>query len=208
MDGSLDEAGWLWLSGLYLDSTDLDPGPGTFSPPHYSYPGSADLFMVAYDGEGDLAWGGAVHGEGIDWEGDIAVNASGSIYGLGAFTDTCDIDPTLDEQWATTGPGPQLFLFLLSKDQPVGSRIETEEAGMQLFPQPCEDRMSVSFSIPKDGTIQFQLSDMTGSAFMTSASLSLNGMYELDVSAIGPGVYLLRAGDEERVYEKKFVKVR
>lgn len=93
-----DANGNLYMTGLFRDTSDFDPGPGVFN---LISNGGIDLFIVKVNASGNLIWAKNVGGTGTPGGGwaaednglSIAVGPSGSVYVGGFFTDTVDFDP-------------------------------------------------------------------------------------------------------------------
>ncbi|HRZ42186.1 MAG TPA: T9SS type A sorting domain-containing protein [Bacteroidales bacterium] len=87
-----DAAGNVYTTGVFVDTVDLDPGPGTFC---LIPAGSEDIFIQKLDAAGNFVWAksfGGVDGE----EGPlITVDAAGNVYTTGAYLGTADFDPGL-----------------------------------------------------------------------------------------------------------------
>jgi hypothetical protein len=93
---AVDAAGNVYTAGNFGSSTtDLDPGPGTFSLP---FAATRDIFILKLDAAGDFVWAKGMGGAGMDYASSIAVDAAGNVYTAGTFSGTVDFDP---------GPGTQ-----------------------------------------------------------------------------------------------------
>jgi gliding motility-associated-like protein len=85
----VDEAGNMYCSGNFKDTTDFDPGPGT----HYlisdiltEYNG----FLAKYNADGEFQWAIKLNGNGTN---SLALDKAGNIYTCGTFLNNEDIDP-------------------------------------------------------------------------------------------------------------------
>lgn len=87
-----DASGNVYVAGTFLDTMDIDPGPGVMilkSTTKFSQ----EVFFAKYDAGGNLIWGKAILGDGSKAVTAIAVNALGELYMAGTFSDTVDFDP-------------------------------------------------------------------------------------------------------------------
>ncbi len=97
---AFDDANNVYCAGAFTNSTDFDPGPGTFS---LSSNGNNDLFLSKYDEDGNFLIAGAAGGSGVDIAYTIDLDDDNNIYIGGVFQDTVDFDltPGTDYEMAT-----------------------------------------------------------------------------------------------------------
>jgi len=85
-----DTSGNIYLSGLFSDSADVDPGPGS----HYLISnGQSDAFICKLDSTGSFLWGHNIGGLLADGGTSVAIDYSKNVYFVGTFRDTLDFDP-------------------------------------------------------------------------------------------------------------------
>jgi hypothetical protein len=81
----------LYIAGSYVLSTDLDPGPGTYTVTSAGYD---DPFLIKLDTLGAFSWGRAYGGPSYDGPPVLAIDtATGRLYSFGIFRDSADLDP-------------------------------------------------------------------------------------------------------------------
>ncbi len=109
---TVDESGNVITSGHYLETTDFDPGPGTFN---LISAGLEDGFIQKLDNQGNLIWVVSIGGSDQDFAYNLTHDSNGNIYVVGGFNQTIDLDP---------GPGTfnltavgDLDAFILKLDQ-------------------------------------------------------------------------------------------
>ncbi len=88
-----DNSGNVILTGAFSDTSDLDPGLGTFlvyGDPNT--PGSVDIFICKLDGNGNFLWGGETGGHWADMPHDITTDAQDNIFVTGYFGGAADFD--------------------------------------------------------------------------------------------------------------------
>src|SRR5258706_6482447 len=98
---AVDAAGNVYTSGVFSNTVDFDPGPGTYN---LTSTGTYDMFISKLDSSGNFIWVKAMGGNSsLDIAGgsSITLDAAGNVYITGTFEGTVDFDP---------GPG----LFTLS----------------------------------------------------------------------------------------------
>lgn len=118
-----DSSGNVYAVGVFGDSTDFDPGPGSVTLVSW---GSRDGFVVSLDSNGDYRWSGQVGGPlGGDYFADIGIGQNGELALGGNFSQSADLDP---------GPGIDMFTgesftgFLIKMDT-AGNRTWSKTFG-------------------------------------------------------------------------------
>jgi hypothetical protein len=86
----LDAMGNVYSAGVFDDSADLDPGPGTQMA--YSA-GGDDIYVQKLDAMGNLIWAFSIGGTSTDVVHDLYTDLAGNVYITGQFKNTVDFDP-------------------------------------------------------------------------------------------------------------------
>jgi hypothetical protein len=102
---TMDASGNVLVTGIMRETTDFDPGPGTYILNSIS---AEDIFISKLDAAGNFLWAKQIGGVGSDEGNSIVTDAAGNVYVTGVFNGEQDFDP---------GPG----IFLLS---PLTSNYE------------------------------------------------------------------------------------
>ncbi|MGB0917943.1 MAG: SBBP repeat-containing protein, partial [Flavobacteriales bacterium] len=88
---AIDDAGNVYTAGLFTGTTDLDPGPGTFS---VSASGAErEIYIQKLNANGDFAWGATFQNTQSKYPSKITVDPSGNVILVGRFRGTMDFDP-------------------------------------------------------------------------------------------------------------------
>jgi len=90
LDHAVDASGNVYQGGYFSGTADFDPGPADFS---LTSAGEDDAYIWVIDKNGDFVWAAQMGGGGTDLVGGVAVDAAGSIYTVGGFSDTADLNP-------------------------------------------------------------------------------------------------------------------
>ncbi|MEW6467919.1 MAG: T9SS type A sorting domain-containing protein [Bacteroidota bacterium] len=85
-----DAAGNVYTIGLFMGTSDLDPGTGTFN---VTAAGNWDIYVQKLSSSGSFIWAKAFGGTSSESASSIAVDASGNIYLCGYFQGAVDFDP-------------------------------------------------------------------------------------------------------------------
>jgi hypothetical protein len=87
---TLDETGSIYITGYYSGTTDFDITGGTLN---RTAVGGEDIFVAKYDNAANLLWVNSMGGSSDDFGQAVDVDAAGSVYAVGVFEDTIDLDP-------------------------------------------------------------------------------------------------------------------
>ena len=102
---TVDIAGNIYTTGCFSQSSDFDPGTGTY---YLNAAGGKDIFISKLNSLGNFVWARQFGGSSDDVGNSITVDASGNIYFTGYFQGTADFNP-----------GPATFNLTSSGDYDV-----------------------------------------------------------------------------------------
>ena len=88
---AVDSVGNVYTTGRFTNTTDFDPGPGTFN--LTSATAATDAFVSKLDSGGNFVWARRMGGTNYDSGSGIAVDSSGNVFTNGGFYKTVDFDP-------------------------------------------------------------------------------------------------------------------
>ncbi len=87
---SIDGSGDVYVSGLFTQTVDFDPGAGIYN---LTSVGSNDIFITKLDTNGTFEWARSLGGTGDDRSLGLVLDATGNPYLMGWFQGTADFDP-------------------------------------------------------------------------------------------------------------------
>lgn len=88
---AIDNNGHLYITGSFRDTMDADPGLGVVN---LVANGSADVFVLKLDNNGDFLWVQQFGGAGFDEGNTITTDPTGNVYVAGRFISSVDFDPS------------------------------------------------------------------------------------------------------------------
>ncbi|NUM51849.1 MAG: T9SS type A sorting domain-containing protein [Flavobacteriales bacterium] len=91
LDIKIDNEGNLITTGSFMETIDLDPGPGTYNVT--SVWNNNDGFLAKYTASGSFTWGFSFGSAANDYGKHIQINAANDIYLAGYFNQSVDFDP-------------------------------------------------------------------------------------------------------------------
>lgn len=86
-----DQNGSVYITGSYVSSPDMNPGPGFYNLVMY---GNLDVFVWKLDSARNFQWARGMGGPEQDRGMDIGIDHLGEVVIIGSFEDTADLDPT------------------------------------------------------------------------------------------------------------------
>lgn len=102
-----DNAGNIYLTGIFTGTVDFDPGPGLSN---LTATATYNTFVLKIDGNGALVWAKAILSNN-DLQGKgIIVGSDARLYICGYFGGTGDFDPGLGVANLTAGTSPAMFI--------------------------------------------------------------------------------------------------
>ncbi|CAN0451331.1 unnamed protein product, partial [Laminaria digitata] len=115
MDVGVDADGNCYLTGLFRNSIDFDPGPGDFT---ITATGSQEAFLAKYDANGNFVWAfNAGHTSAENSQSLAAsTDAAGNTAITGLFDDNVDLDPGPGISSITSYGGNDIFVARYTTD--------------------------------------------------------------------------------------------
>jgi len=86
---AVDGNGNTYLTGIFWQTADFDPGAGTAN---LTSAGAFDIFIAKYDASGNYLWAKNIGSTGSDVGDDIALDDGGNFWITGGFTGSVDFD--------------------------------------------------------------------------------------------------------------------
>lgn len=87
---TVDASGNVYVAGEFYGTSDFDPGSGTYN---LTSGGLSDAFVCKLDVNGNLLWARQFSGASHSRAQGVAVDASGNVYTIGTFNNSCDFNP-------------------------------------------------------------------------------------------------------------------
>jgi hypothetical protein len=110
---SLDLTNNVYITGLFQDTVDFDPGAGTAN---LTAAGNYDAFILKLDEDGAYVWAKSVGGTSSDFGYSISIDSSGNSYITGYFSGTVDFDPGAGTANLTSAGNVDVFILKLDED--------------------------------------------------------------------------------------------
>ncbi len=196
----VDRYGNVYTYGIFSDTTDFDPGPGTYQlvPENWS-----DVFVQKMDSAGNFQWAVSWGGSYFGYSQALKTDNAGNIYTIGNFADTTDFDPGPAVFNLISAGGTDVFVLKLS--QPNFRRADSPFARqIRLFPNPARNFLGIRLvkTIP---VINLSIADMTGKILRQQKFVHQNTLI-IPVSVLRSGIYFVKLQAENRQAILKFIK--
>lgn len=118
-----DDAGNVYVSGLFAGTSDLDPTAGIALS---TTTGPVDIYVTKLNADGSFAWAQTM-GEAspfyysvVNWGSAMAVDGAGNVFVSRCFVDSMDFDPTAAVDLRTSMGAEDIFVTQLNTDGTYG----------------------------------------------------------------------------------------
>ena len=135
---AVDASGNVYITGLFNNTVDFDPGAGTYN---LTADSIEDAFIAKLDASGNFVWAKKIGAKGLDGGSSISLDLAGNLYVLGNFNGKVDFDPGVNT-FNLTSAGDDIFVtkfnvsgnFKWAKsfggnDYDVGQSIKADASG-------------------------------------------------------------------------------
>ncbi len=123
-----------------------------------------------------------------------------------------EVAPVL-EKTVTTASGKQVFVFKRQLSQEAQRSLAAEKQldihDIEIFPNPADDRLTLSFEKEKSGDITIRLMDLQGKVAYDETLRAFSGAYykRIDISGMAAGTYTLSMEQgESRITRKVIIR--
>lgn len=127
-----DRTGAIYTMGTFIETIDLDPGPGTFN---LTAPqDSASLYILKLTADGSFAWAKGISNQYLTVPSynalglNVHVNKRGDVYASGAFKQTVDFDPGPGTSYLTAIAPSSNFIMKLTTSCPIASSVTRDSS--------------------------------------------------------------------------------
>ncbi len=189
--------GEIYLTGFFS-------GTGFFGEIMVEASGMADVFMAKYDTYGEIDCMVVGGGLGNDYGYGITGDGLGNLYLTGVFEDDATFGGTVLQ-----AVGDKDIFVAKIPGETSGVSTGALPGGMIIYPNPAKDMLVInpgnSFKGRKD--FKYQISDMAGELLAGSGELKFAGqdIFQVDISALKPGSYIVRVFGEGFSYSQKVI---
>lgn len=108
---NLDKSGNIYTTGVFMGTSDFDPGPGVFNIVNTSQ--SVDAFVSKLDPSGNFLWAKSFGGTDSDIGYALTTDMSQNTYITGSFSKTVDFDPGANTFNLTSAGSTDIFVLKL-----------------------------------------------------------------------------------------------
>ena len=165
--------------------------------------GSNDIFVVKYDGAGNVLWAKSAGGTYSDFGSSISIDANGNSYITGGFSSPII---TFGSTTLTTAGYRDVFLVKLDNISGIAEDNEPSNA-ITIFPNPSNGKFTVNskIKISKIEVINVQGKKVYTSQINTTQSIFEGLSTEIDLSNESKGIYFVNIIAGEKTYNSKII---
>jgi hypothetical protein len=189
----VDSKGRSYISGVFRQTADFNPGSGTANLSSSGFSGSS--YVAAYDTAGQYRWAFAYS---VQSEGEkLSVNRFHSLYVIGNFAQSFDADPSTGTVTLTNHGNwdPYLVKYRDANNPTSISDQLNPHQGFLVYPNPSQGELYILANQDRPATrITTTIYDFQGKVVF-SQKAPFSQTHLLDLQQLNPGIYLLRIRD-------------
>ncbi|MBO3098948.1 SBBP repeat-containing protein [Gelidibacter pelagius] len=126
-DITIDTSGNLYITGMFAETVDFDPGEGTFNlTTGTGTPYTQNIFVLKLDADGNFIWAKHMVGDRFSRANSITTDTNDNILMTGGFSGTVDFDPGESTVNLTSFGGDDIFILKLDSN---GNLIWVKQMG-------------------------------------------------------------------------------
>lgn len=198
VDFDIDQNGNLYSVSRFKGVVDMDPSTAVFNltPLAVNLYTKYHIFIQKLTNDGVLSYAGFVGNTSTDnnFLNDILVS-SGEIIGVGDFDSTIDLDPNNTNQFKTN-PNGQKDAYFLRLTENALSLLDFSNVKFDIFPNPTSN---IVFIKANEALHEITLFSLNGKQILKQKCNALP--YEIDLSALEHGIYLLQILTENQHFK-------
>jgi hypothetical protein len=189
----------VYLSGIYRQTVDFDPGAGTAS---HTSQGDNDIYISKFDSIGNFLGVKVIGNSSADNIGGLAVSRDRDMFITGDFVGTLDVDPDAGFYNLTTNSASFYNdAYVVKFYHGALNLFEYQEvSSMRVYPNPARS----FFCIETDDDMFLQLFDLNGQAIL-STNVTKEKYHQVALDKLSPGVYFLRGETAQMVINQKII---
>jgi hypothetical protein len=182
-------------------------GSMTWNGPSLGSAGSNDIYVAKWNGLSTQQWQFRLGGVGSDAAYEVAIGPSNTVFIAGIFSGNVDFNPSSATNTLSSVGGTDMFMMRLGAttvglDDPL-----FVSNSFYAYPNPATDILTVSFAKTAMIESTLRLFAMDGKCVITKEVLANNDQeYELNVSSLPAGMYILELQQGEKHEQQKIVK--
>jgi hypothetical protein len=182
-----------YLAGCFLSTTI------TFGSYTLTNSGSADIFLVKYDADGNVLWATSAGGIESDGAYSVAMDPSENPYVAGWF-----ISPTITfGSYTLTNAGGR-DIFLAKLESSVGINDAKNSVNILPYPNPASTTITISTPTTPEKNTSMTIFNINGQVILSHQITERQTI--VDVSGLSKGIYFVKVADIRTVQVGKFVK--
>jgi hypothetical protein len=195
----VDGPGNVYLTGHFQTTCDFDPGAGTFT----MTTTGQEPYIEKLDASGNFVWVKNFYGTGSGEGFSIRVDAQGTIYNTGAFTNTMDFDPGAGVANLNGNVTDDIYVVKLTVGG-VGLQNATAlENSISIYPNPSSTTLIIELSELCEGST-IEIRNALGN--LLKKLKIAQSLTTVDVSDLSIGIYFVSIEQNNIRTTRKLIK--
>lgn len=203
MDFEIDSADNLYTLGRFKNIADFDPGVATYNL-GMSNNAYFQTFIQKLNNDGNFVYAGILQADGSDYEFayDMYVTSS-AITMVGSISSSLYVDPNSTNVILYNTAG-QKDAFIVNLNQTTLNIENFYQSKISIYPNPATSQINLLFEKSLENA-NIKIISMNGQVI--SQKQNISGLdFNMDVSRLNSGMYLIQISDKNAVWNSKFIK--
>lgn len=203
MDFEIDSADNLYILGRFKNIADFDPGAATYNL-GMSNNAYFQTFIQKLNNDGNFVYAGILQADGSDYEFayDMYVTSS-AITMVGSISSSLYVDPNSTNVILYNTAG-QKDAFIVNLNQTTLNIENFYQSKISMYPNPATSQINLLFEKSLENA-NIKIISMNGQVI--SQKQNISGLdFNMDVSRLNSGMYLIQISDKNAVWNSKFIK--
>lgn len=203
MDFEIDSADNLYTLGRFKNISDFDPGVATYNL-GMSNNAYFQTFIQKLNNDGNFVYAGILQADGSDYEFayDMYVTSS-AITMVGSISSSLYVDPNSTNVILYNTAG-QKDAFIVNLNQTTLNIENFYQSKISMYPNPATSQINLFFEKNLENA---NIKIISMNVQVISQKQNISGLdFNMDVSRLNSGIYLIQISDKNAVWNSKFRK--
>lgn len=199
---AVDVSGEIFLTGVFANVVDFDPGPGTAN---LTSAGITDIFFGKYDFSGNYIWANSIGSTNDDMSFSIELDGVGNLYISGYFIGTVDFDPSTGVANLVSAGNYDLYFAKYNSGSIGIESITYKEVEFSIFPNPFNNEATVKIN-SNHNQVTLIICNALGQEIKAVENIS-DSKIQIEKGDLQNGIYFIRLEKDNKLLAIKKVVI-
>ncbi len=203
---AFDQINNIYLSGIYSNSVDFDPGLDTFIVTNYTI--ASSVYLQVLDSNHTFLNYSGYTGNSLKYINSLKFNSQGNLYAAGRFSGSCTFDTLAGLNYVSQGDDDG---FLVKYNPLIlGNYSEKiKNNTLSIYPNPGTDQINIKLENLTHGKAKINIINILGTTVWSSTleNSLLNEGYPISLSELSDGIYTIVVSTENKIFSGRYIKL-